>query len=175
VRGIFSVVDAVYRRTRQLRPVGSVLFVGVSRPASTQRHRNGKVPETIAHLHFDNARAAAVQANGRLQNGMRFGRLLRDSFAELAKHARDDAAYRDVAAFEGVTWFGSHGEAVGFQSEPLAEGWRRRWLSAHFRMLVWAFSPTGDTRALDEIAPRHFRITREALIASFADNRKRAR
>jgi hypothetical protein len=176
VRGILSAVDAAYRRAYALRPVGPVLFVGLSRRGSMLRkagRARGAEPQPVAHLHFNNARAAEIQATGRLQNGMRFGRLLRDSFVELAKHARDDAAFREIAAYEGVTWFGSHGDAVGFQSEPLSEGWRRRWLAAHFRLLVWAFSPTGDKRAFDEIAPRHFRITREALIAAFAD-RKRA-
>jgi len=177
VRGLLEAVDTAYRRALRLTPVGPVLFVGVAHRAERQlggtsgAARDG--PPTVAQLHFNNARAAAVQANGRLQNGVRFARLLRDSLAELAVRARDDDAFRQIGAYEGVTWFGSHGVAVGFESEPLAQGWRTRWLTMHFRLLVWAFSPTADARSIDEVAPRRFWITREALIASFAD-RKRA-
>jgi len=172
---VLESVDAIYRRALRLQPVGSVLFVGVAHDVDALPERSSDAsPSVVAHLHFNNARAAAVQANGRLQNGVRFARLLRDSLVELAVRARDDDKFRHIGLYEGVTWFGSHGDAVGFESEPLADGWRARWLGMHFRLLVWAFSPTGDARAIDEVAPRHFRITREALIASFAD-RKRAR
>ena len=50
----------------------------------------------IGQLHFNNARAAAIPAANRLQNGVRFARLLRHSLAELAARARDDVTLRDV-------------------------------------------------------------------------------
>jgi hypothetical protein len=73
-----------------------------------------------------------------------------------------------VLVYEGVTWFAPHGDAVGFESDLIPDGWRRRLLRAHFRLLLWAFSPTADRRALAEVSPRRFRISRDALIGSFA-------
>jgi hypothetical protein len=159
VRRALEQIDALYRRRLRLTPVGPMLFVGVGQE------------RFIAHLHFNNARAAAIPASTRLQNGVRFARLLRQSLAELAARARDDALLRDVVAYEGVTWFAPHGGAVGFESDVIPAGWRRRLLTAHFRLLLWAFSPTADRRALAEVAPRRFRISREALIGHFSVRR----
>jgi hypothetical protein len=172
VRKLLEAIDTVYRRAQGLTPVGPVLFLGIGRlDERTLELANGTRigPGTpIGHLHFNNARAAAIPAKNRLQNGVRFARLLRDSLAELAARARDDATLRDVPVYEGVTWFAPHGDAVGFESDPIPDGWRRRLLQAHFRLLLWAFSPTADRRALTEVAPRRFRISRDALIGYFA-------
>ena len=55
---------------------------------------------------------------------------------------REDPALRDLPAFHGVTWIRDHGGQVGFVSEPLPAGLRRRLLSAHFRMMRWVFAPS---------------------------------
>jgi hypothetical protein len=169
VRSVLAAVDTLYRRALNLTPAGPLLFVGV------EADRRGAEPEAkgrravrVGHLHFNNARAAEIPATSRLQNGVRFVRLLRQSLAELADLARDDASLRDVAVYEGVTWFAAHGATVGFESDVIPDGWRRRLLTAHFRLLVWAFSPTADRRALAEVVPRRFRISRDALIGNFA-------
>jgi hypothetical protein len=168
-RRVLELVDRVYRRSHRLTPVGPLLHVDTSAPAQWGPAPRGSSRDAlvVGHLHIDNSRAAAVGAGTRRQSAVRVARLLRDSFAELAVRARNDARFRELPWYEGVTWFAPHGEAVGFESQPLAAGWRRRWLALHFRMLVWAFSASGDWRALEGLAPRRFRITREALIAHF--------
>ena len=169
LRRVLELIDSIYRRFHRLTPVGPLLHVDTSARARWGRLRRGLSRDAlvVGHLHIDNSRAASVDAGTRRQSGVRVARLLRDSFAELAVRARDDAGFRELPWYEGVTWFAPHGETVGFESQPLASGWRRRWLALHFRMLVWAFSASGDWRALDGLAPRRFRITREALIAHF--------
>jgi hypothetical protein len=168
-RGMLELIDVGYRRIHQLRPVGPVLHLGIARHAGAPfdladgtRISRG---EPIGRLHFDNSRAAEVQADGRLQPGVRYARLLRDSFTELAERAQGDDGYREVPLYEGITWFRPHGRAVGFTSEPLPPGLRKRWLATHFRLLVWAYAPTATERAIE---PRVFRISRAALIENFA-------
>jgi hypothetical protein len=163
-RKLLAGADVLYRRALRLTPVGPLLFVGIEAGSAAGTAEDAR---RVAHLHFNNARAAEIPAASRLQNGVRFARLLRQSFAELATLARDDATLRDVAVYEGITWFAPHGATVGFESDAIPAGWRRRLLTAHFRLLLWAFSPTADRRALSEVAPRRFRISREALIGNF--------
>jgi hypothetical protein len=59
---------------------------------------------------------------------------------------------------------------VGFVSEPLPPGLRKRWLVAYFRLLVWTFAPTTAEAAVRDIEPRAFRISRSALIDHFSRN-----
>ena len=139
VRRLLEAIDALYRRRLRLTPVGPLLFVGVEplQAPALELADGTRLPRgtPIGQLHFNNARAAAIPAANRLQNGVRFARLLRHSLAELAARARDDVALRDVMVYEGVTWFAPHGGAVGFESDLLPAGWRRRLLQAHFRLL----------------------------------------
>jgi hypothetical protein len=122
----------------------------------------------IGMLHFNNSRAADVQASGRLQAGVRFARLLIASLAELAAHAQSGQWLSQVQVYEGLTWFPPHGRAVGFQTEPLSPGIRRRLLAAYFRLLIWGFAPAAREAAMTDVEPRVFRITRRALIENFA-------
>lgn len=165
-------IDTLYHRIYHLRAVGPLLYLGLEpyRGAAID-FPDGTHLESgslIGRLHFNNARAAAVQANGRLQAGVRFARLLRDSCAELAWLASSDESVGNVQLYEGVTWFRPHGSAVGFQTQIVPSGLRQRWLSAHFKLLIWAFAPAAQAAAIADVEPRVFRITRRALIESFA-------
>ena len=172
VRRLLAGIDALYRRAHGLQSVGPLLYVGV------HEHRGTTIELTdgtridagavIGRLHFNNARASAVAVEGRLQAGVRFARLLRQSFAELAALVQGDQALANVQLFEGVTWFRPHGTAVGFQTEPVAPGLRKRWLTAYFRLLIWGFAPVAQSAAMSEVEPRVFRISRRALVAHFA-------
>ncbi len=172
VRRLLEALDVFYRRRLKLTPVGPILFLAIEplHAPALELADGTRLPRgtPIGQLHFNNARAAAIPAASRLQNGVRFARLLRHSLAELAARARDDVTLRDVPVYEGVTWFAPHGAAVGFESDPIPPGWRRRLLQTHFRLLLWAFSPTADRRALADVSPRRFRISRAALIGNFA-------
>jgi hypothetical protein len=160
--------DERYRRARELHPVGPVLFVGLERhQGESCALGDGTRLEPgawLGRLHFNNARAAALQANSRAQAGVRFARLLRDSLRELAQRAQAESRLRDVAVFEGVTWLRAHGSSVGFEADPLPEDWHCRLLTVHFRLLIWAFAPVVHD---EEIRPHRFRITRQSLIERF--------
>jgi hypothetical protein len=175
LRGALARIDTLYRERRRLAPVGPLLYVGIERHAGVPcRFLDGTQLATgdwIGRLHFNNARAAALEAESRLQAGVRFARLLRDSFAELAERARAEAALRDVLVYEGTTWLRAHGGGVGFHAVPLPAGPRRWLLGAHFRLLIWAFAPVARASAVRDVAPHRFRITRHALIDSFGARR----
>lgn len=164
-------VDARYRERQQLAPVGPLLYLGLDRhqgePCALADGTRLEPGAWIGRLHFNNARAASVQADDRLQAGLRFGRLLRDSFGELAARAREEARLREVALYEGVTWLRAHGRAVGFDASPLPHGPRRWLLGIHFRLLIWAFAPVARGAAMLDVRPHRFRITRRALIDCF--------
>lgn len=161
-------VDKRYRDRCGLAPVGPLLYLGLERHhgaacvlADGTRLERG---DRIGRLHFNNARAAAVDADSRLQAGVRFARLLSDSLAELAVRAREDV---DVAVYEGITWLRAHGTTAGFDAEPLPRSLRSWFLGAHFRLLIWAFAPVARRSAVFEVRPHRFRITRRALIERF--------
>jgi hypothetical protein len=178
LRGALERVDELYRDRRRLAPVGPLLYVGLERhDGDAFALRDGTRLERgalIGRLHINNARAASVDARNRPQAGIRFARLLRESFAELAERARSEASLSEVAMFEGVTWLRAHGGSVGFDAEPLPRGLWRWLLGAHFRLLILAFAPVAPGAAMLEVEPHRFRITRHALIESFGGTRPRA-
>lgn len=168
LRRVLERVDERYRRARELHPVGPLLFVGLERHAGEAcALGDGTRLEPgawLGRLHFNNARAAALQASSRPQAGVRFARLLRDSLHELAQRTQAEARLRDVTVYEGVTWLPGHGSSVGFESQPLPDDWRSRLLTAHFRLLIWAFAPVVHDQ---QIRPHRYRITRQSLIERF--------
>lgn len=171
LRQVIEHVDLRYRERLQLVPVGPLLYLGLDRhqgePCALVDGTRLEPGAWIGRLHFNNASAASVQAANRLQAGVRFARLLRDSFAELATRARDEAMLREVALYEGITWLRAHGGAVGFDATPLPHGPRRWLLGVHFRLLIWAFAPVARGPAMLDVRPHRFRITRRALIDCF--------
>ena len=172
-------IDDWYRERFRLAPVGPLLYVGLERhdgaPFALGDGTRLEPGAWIGRLHFNNARAAAVEADSRLQAGVRFARLLRDSFGELAERARGEALLQQVVLFEGITWLRAHGGQVGFDAAPLPHGVRRWLLGVHFRLLIWAFAPVARGPAMLEVVPHRFRITRRALLESFGAVRRAGR
>jgi hypothetical protein len=152
-----------------------MLYVGRARypgPAMTFADGTQLVPgDAYGTLHFDNSRIAALGEGSRIRTGVRFARLLRDSLGHLAKAMREDPALLDLPVFHGVTWIREHGGRVGFVSEPLPSGVRRRLLGAHFRMLRWVFAPSLNTSVTEAPEPRQFWLTRADLLESFGQKR----
>jgi hypothetical protein len=171
LRRAFERIDERYRRSRRLRPVGPLLFVGLDvHDGDNLALDDGTRLERgawLGRLHFNNARAASLGARNRREAGVRFARLLRVSLQELAAHAQDDGPLAAVRVFEGVTWLRVHGRSVGFEAHPLPDGWRSRLLAAHFRLLIQAFSPVTAAAEAVEVRPHRFRITRDSLIRRF--------
>lgn len=175
LRSALQGIDARYRRRSGLAPVGPMLYLGLERhegmsfqfPDGTRLAKG----DWIGRLHFNNSRAAQLEAESRLQAGIRFARLLRTSLAELADRARSESAMRDITVYEGITWLRAHGGNVGFDAQPLPRGPRRWLLGLHFRLLIWAFAPVARDCAARDVEPHRFRITRRALIESFGMRR----
>jgi hypothetical protein len=170
-------VDARYRERQRLAAVGPLLYLGFEQhdgaPWALPDGTRIEPGTWIGRLHFNNARAAAVEADTRPQAGIRFARLLRASFVELAQRTRDEKRFRQVQMFEGVTWLRAHGRGVGFEAEPLPQGPRRWLLSAHFRLLIWAFAPVATRAAMRDVRPHRFRISQRALQESFGGSTPR--
>ncbi|HEX9772413.1 MAG TPA: hypothetical protein VGA44_03025 [Steroidobacteraceae bacterium] len=164
-------VDALYRRRHRLQPVGPMLYVARARyPGPALRFADGTQlarGDTYGTLHFDNARIAALGEGSRIRTGVRFSRLLRQSFRSLAERTRDDPALRDVPVFQGITWIREHGGRLGITSEPLPRGARRSLLAAHFRLLRWVFAPSVRTGTSAPPEPRMFWLTRGDLLENF--------
>lgn len=171
LRYVLQRIDDRYRARGDLLPVGPMLLVGRARHSGPSFLLPDGTPlehgAWVGRLHFNNARAAALQATSRVQAGVRFGRLLRVSLAELAARAADDTRLADVQAFEGTTWLRAHGAGVGFEARPLPPGPRRWCLAVHFRLLLWAFAPVAPAAAVRDVRPHLFRISRRSLIDSF--------
>lgn len=170
-RAVLGGVDTVYRKRHRLRPVGPMLYVARARYRGPVMHFTDGTHlspgDDYGELHFDNARIAALGDGSRIRTGVRFARMLRDSFACLAEATRGDAGLEGLGSFHGVTWLREHGGQVGFVSEPLPDGLRRRLLAAHFRLLRWVFAPSLDTGVHDAPVPRSFWLTRTDLLANF--------
>ena len=170
-RNCLARVDLAYRRRHRLRPIGPMLYVARARypgPAMTFADGTRLAPgDAYGALHFDNSCIAALGEGTRIRTGVRFARLLRESLRHLADATQDDPTLRDVPVFHGVTWIREHGERVGFVSEPLPTGPRRRLLGAHFRMLRWVFAPSLRTSVSGAPEPRLFWLTRSDLLENF--------
>jgi hypothetical protein len=123
-------------------------------------------------LHFDNSRIASLGEVSRNRSGVRFARLLRDSFAQLADATREDPALKDLPAFHGVTWIREHGAQVGFVSADMPSGIRRRLLALHFSLLRWVFAPSVQASRPETPDPRMFWLTRSDLLANFGHGRR---
>jgi hypothetical protein len=170
LRSALSRVDKLYRLRHRLRPVGPVLFVGRARYAGPPRQfADGTrlLPgDVLGTLHFNNARIAALEALTPTAIALRFRRLLLESLGTLAQLGSEGGPFDDVAVFQGIGWW-RQGETIGFLSEAFPEGRRKRFLTLHIGLLVWAFAPRFSTALAARPEPRISWITRAALIKRF--------
>ncbi len=162
--------DRAYHRYHRLVPMGPLLQVGRERwDGAPRRFDDGTLLEAgaeVGTLHLDNRRLAALAGSGRQRIAARFGRLLRESLQALAEYSTT-ADGEAVAAWRGTTWMQPHGLTVGFTTEPLPPGWRRRLLTLHFALLRACFAPAAYGRGPASPEPRQFWITRRALLEHF--------
>lgn len=167
VRRSLEAVDRWYYRRHKLRTVGPVLLLGRGLYRGPSLHFEDGTSllanQPIGRLHFNNARIAALGEGSMHQTGLRFARLMRLSLLHLAECAHSDPEFHDVWVFEGVTWIPEHGKVLGFVSRPLSQGFRRQLLTAHFRLLLWAFAPAAKVREMALAEPRVYWLTRSAL------------
>jgi hypothetical protein len=166
-RRILSAIDGWYYRTHRLQTLGPVLFIGRSLYRGPEMHfEDGtslRANQPIGRLHFNNASIAALGEASLHRTGLRFAKMMRLSLYRLAQCAQSNPDFSDVSVFEGVTWIPEHGKVVGFVSKPVPRSVRRLLLTAHFRLLLWAFAPAAETRARGGTEPRVYWMTRTAL------------
>jgi hypothetical protein len=164
-------VDDLYRRRHGLQPVGEVLHAGRARYHGPAREfpdgTRLALGDFIGTLHFDNARIARIEADTAARAARCFARLMLESLRILADRAHRDGMFSDLAVYHAVTWLAPHGERIGFITEPFPAGLRKRLLSAHSRLLVWAFAPARQTRANARPDPTVYWLTRRELLRQF--------
>ena len=169
MRAAFRAYDALYRALFRLRAVGPMLLVGRTRYRGAARDfpdgSRLEAGDALGTLHFDNARIAK-----RPGGKSTFARLLRASLEELAGRSAEDPMLRPIGVYRGVTWLRPHGRRYGFVAEPLPSGPARRYLQAHFRLLLRAFLPRG---AQAPVRPHVFWLTRRQLERHFGAGERR--
>lgn len=167
-------VDARYQRSRELRRVGPILYVGRTAyrgPVMRFDDDTALVPgDTVGMLHFDNERFTRIEATSAATAALAFARLMRQSMHELADRALDDPAFCDLSVFHAVSWLPAHGGRVGFVSRPLPDGWQKSLLATWFQLLVWAFAPAAQSRG-GRPDPHFYWLTRRALLDRFPARR----
>lgn len=174
VRRLLILVDRLYRWRHRLCRVGPLLFAGRARyDGPSRRFADGtdlRTGDPLGTLHFDNARIAALDGSMPGATGLRFRRLLFASLRALAGLSAAGQPFHDVGVYRGLGWV-RHGEKLGFVHEPAPGGWRNRCVTAHVRLLVWAFAPPGSTAmgARPELTVTW--LTRRALLAGFGAER----
>lgn len=165
-------VDALYRRWHALQPVGEMLYVGRTRyrgPVREFADGTRLAPgDWVGTLHFNNARIHELGAALGAQAAFRFARLLSESLHLLADLARHDPAFADLAAYHALTWLPPHGRQAGFITEPYPDGLRKRLRTAYFRLLVWTFAATEQTRTTARPDPIVYWLTQAQLLGKFS-------
>jgi hypothetical protein len=167
-------VDAIYHRWHRLQPVGPLLFIGREQyrgPARCFPDGTELQPgDLLGQIHFNNARIAAIEAATPGAIGLSFARLLFASLRALAQRIEADHRFVAVKAFRGVGWL-RHGEQIGFIHEPFPDGRRKRYISWHIGLLVWAYAPAGGTAIAARPQPMITWLTRGALLRRFGNER----
>lgn len=169
-RRLYFMYDGYYRQRHRLEPVGPMLLIREDEHDGEPRYfDDGTVlnaGQPLGILHFDNKHLLMNTATGGRRAGLIFREQLFCSLTELAK-AADTGRYRNIVAYTGVTWLASHGEKVGFRTEPLPRNWRSRLLTFHFGLLLHAFYGRGKAGNRTRQQPRRFWLTRRQLLENF--------
>lgn len=170
-RRLYFMYDDFYRHRHRLEPVGPMLLVREGKHAGEPRLFDDgtllNAGQPLGILHFDNKYLLINTASHGRRAGLIFRERLFCSLAQLAGAAYS-GKYRNIPAYTGVTWLASHGEKIGFRTEPLADDWRNRLLAFHFGMILYAFYGRGKAgNRLSRLQPRRFWLTRRQLLDNF--------
>lgn len=163
--------DRAYRRWHKLEAVDEFLLVRKqSYHGAPQVLRDGTqltAGDTVLDLHFNNEFMAQLYQNNPNASSRRvvwsFGKALINSMNQLHQDLQTKYAADDIKAITGVTWFKTHGDKVGFESQPLPPGWRRWLLHWQFRLLLLALFPQLNAHRDRELLPHQFWLTPSQL------------
>lgn len=169
-RRLYFMYDDFYRHRHRLEAVGPMLLIREDEYDGEPRaFDDGTVlnpGQPLGILHFDNKFLLMNTAAAGRRAGLFFREQLFCSLKELAL-ASDTGKYRHIHAYTGVTWLASHGERVGFRTEPLPQTLRSRLLAFHFGILLHAFYGRGKAGKRTRQQPRRFWLTRKQLFENF--------
>lgn len=163
--------DRAYRHWHKLEEVDEFLLVKKQHyQGEPQVFRDGTqlaAGDTVLALHFNNEFMAQLHKNNEKASSRRvvwsFGKALINSMNQLHQDLQTKYAADDIKAITGVTWFKTHGDKVGFESEPLPAGWRRGLLHWQFRLLLLALFPQLKAHRNSELMPHQFWLTPNQL------------
>ncbi|RAJ93292.1 YkoP family protein [Aliidiomarina maris] len=163
--------DRAYRRWHKLEAVDEFLLVKKQRyHGAPQVFRDGtelQSGDTVLALHFNNEYMATLYQNHENASSRRvvwsFGKALIAAMQQLHEDLATKYATDNIKAITGVTWFKTHGDIVGFESEPLPAGWRRDLLHWQFRLLLLALFPQLKAHRNSELMPHQFWLTPSQL------------
>jgi hypothetical protein len=168
---IFLCYDIGYRILHRLYPVDNFLYLKICRYRGKFRlFADGTAlhdGDPIGIIHVNNHYLVGVYAEGSSRRAAyAFGYALIESMHKLALELERNPSFHELAIISGVTWFKTHGNKIGFESEPLSEGRRKRLLTKHFRLLLYAMFPHLAKREGARLEPHRFWLTRNRLIES---------
>jgi hypothetical protein len=169
---LFLAYDAAYRVLFRLQPINEFLFLNRAVYKGPERQfADGTTlcpGDPIGVIHFNNRFVSEVQArNGKSSTGRRaafaFSAALIKSMHKLAEQLGHSPGMKDLEVISGITWFKAHGRQIGFEVEPLPPGRRKRFLRAHFRVLLRLLFPHLADRENHRLEPHQFWMTRNQL------------
>lgn len=168
-RRILRLVDIVYHWRHKSEPVGPMLLVNAAvHDGPDKRFADGTLVrqgDVIGAIHFDNRVTAKLVSRSSRAAALQFMGLLKESLAALARKSVDEPEYARYTAYCGITWLPPHGAKMGFETEPLPDSGRKRYLMRFFRVLVWIVAPAPDTRTPAQLEPIAYWMTRKSLLS----------
>ena len=143
-------LDRWFERRYKIRPIGDGGFVfrlGLIRHSGPRfEFQDGTVirpGDQVGELHLDNARAAALHAQGRA--GFRFRREVFRVLPVLAQDLQNRPEYRFLPAVFGASLLWAEAERAGFEHRPYP-AFTRWWLTWWERHLLVQYHPAGRER-----------------------------
>lgn len=170
-RRILRIVDVIYHWRHGSEAVGPMLLVNASvHDGPDKQFADGTLVrqgDVIGAIHFDNRVTANIASRSTHAAAIEFRRLLVDSLAALARKSADSPGYARYPVYCGITWIPPHGARLGFETEPLPDSGRKRFLTRFFRFLLWTVTPAEDTRASMRFEPIVFWMTKKSLLSLY--------
>ncbi len=166
-------LDRWFERRFQIRPIGEggyIMRLGLMRYRGPRlEFQDGTVVapgDLVGELHLDNARAAALHAQGRA--GLRFRREVLRVLLALARDLSARPEYRSLPAVCGASLFWAEATFVGFEHRQLPP-FTRWWLGWWERYLLARYHPAGRRRLAEgnRTELRQTWMTRRTLLARY--------
>ncbi len=126
--------------------------------------------DRLAILHFNRECFTHLSAKPQdyLRNALRFRKLLRASFQQLAQDLNAHEKFAKVKAFHGVSWIPAHGEKLGFLIEQLPGSLLNQLRKVYFRILLKTFFPHIAITEKNPLQLHAYWLTRNNLLKNFA-------